>query len=108
MMNALEFVKTCRRMVANDVQIKSVLGGWTAEDVVKQVDDYAKEHPCKTRQNEFLRMFPTADLDDNGILVICPAHVDARERHEESHGCGNVNKNCDACKREFWMGDIND
>ena len=29
--------------------------------------------PCKTRQKELLERYPTADVDENGVLEVCPA-----------------------------------
>ena len=33
-----------------------------AEKVVQIVEQWAKEHPVKTRQSEFLKLFPDADI----------------------------------------------
>ncbi len=101
-MDAVEYVKQCRRMVANDVQIRSVLGGWSAEAVVEQVEKWAKEHPVKTRQSEFLKMWPNASVGYNGTLVICPSQADTKAVAE----CIRSERNCDKCKRDFWLKEI--
>lgn len=74
-MDAIEYVKTTRRMMANDVPTKSMLGGWTAEDIVEQVEQWAKEHPIKTRQSEILKLFPNVSTFPNGALNICPYKI---------------------------------
>ena len=101
-MDAVEYVKQCRRMIANDVQIRSMLGGWSAEAVVEQVEQWAKEHPVKTRQSEFLKMFPNASVGYNGTLVICPSQADTKAVAE----CVRSERNCDKCKRDFWLKEI--
>lgn len=108
-MDAVEYVKQCRRMVANDVQIRSVLGGWSAEDVVEQVEQWAKEHPVKTRQSEILKLFPNAKIDNAGTLCICPINFDPETYKGENkcfciHKCDDIQ--CDECRRDFWLKEI--
>lgn len=63
---------------------------------------WAKDHPVKTRQSEFLKMFPNAAIDeDNGILCIKPCEID------ESIGCTNE-KGCDDCYRKYWLTEVTD
>ena len=102
-MDAVEYVKQCRRMIANDVQIRSVLGGWSAEAVVEQVEQWAKEHPVKTRQSEFLKMFPNPALDSDGVIAIqpCEVIVDACKDSND-----NKRTNCWVCRRDFWLKEI--
>lgn len=49
---------------------------------IAAVEQLAQEHPRKTRQSEFLDMFPTASVDDVGVLNVCPAAVDDRYMDE--------------------------
>lgn len=63
---------------------------------------WAKDHPVKTHQSEFLKMFPNAAIDeDNGILCIKPCTID------ESIGCTN-GKGCDDCYRKYWLAEVTD
>jgi hypothetical protein len=63
---------------------------------------WAKDHHVKTRQSEFLKMFPNAPIDeDDGILCIRPCNVD------ESIGCTNE-KGCDGCRRKYWLTEVTD
>lgn len=105
-MDAVEYVKQCRRMLANNVQIRSVLGGWSAEDVVEQVEQWAKEHPVKTRQSEFLKMFPEASMLCDEYLNICPAQISSECRDKETGGCYDPGMDCCKCKRDFWLKEI--
>lgn len=73
-----------------------------AEKAVQIVEQWAKEHPIKTRQSEFLKLFPNATIDeDNGILCIKPCTID------ESIGCTN-GKGCDDCYRKYWLTEVTD
>lgn len=71
-----------------------------AEKAVPIVEQWAKDHPVKTRQSEFLKMFPNAAIyEDDGILCIKPCIID------ESIKCTN-GKNCDDCRREYWLAEV--
>ena len=69
---------------------------------VQMVEQWAKEHPVKTRQSEFLKMFPNASVGYNGTLVICPSQADIKA----VAGCVRSERNCDKCKRDFWLKEI--
>lgn len=72
------------------------------EKSVQIVEEWAKDHPVKTRQSEFLKMFPNAAIDeDNGILCIKPCAID------ESIGCTN-GKGCGDCYRKYWLTEVTD
>jgi len=108
-MDAVEYVKQCRRMIANDVQIRSVLGGWSAEAVVEQVEQWAKEHPVKTRQSEFLKMFPNARIESDGMPSICPIVVDKRRHNKDDDALFCLvrdEEECRKCRRDFWLAEI--
>lgn len=57
--------------------------------------------PCKTRQKKLLEQYPTADVDENGILEVCPALLFASHRGKKG-GCSTLNRSCDDCRKEFW------
>ena len=75
-----------------------------AEECVAAVEKWAKEHPAKTRQSEFLKMFPNASVGYNGTLVICPSQADTKAVAE----CIRSERNCDKCKRDFWLAEISE
>lgn len=68
---------------------------------VETVEQWAKEHPVKTRQSEFLKMFPDANLDDNGVLLIAPCDVYHKKQTNDCWESG-----CDKCLHEFWLKEI--
>lgn len=65
-------------------------------DIVQEWSDF---HPVKTRQSEFLKMFPDATTQD-GTLTINPCNLDWK-----THGlcCSN---NCDDCRKKYWLEEI--
>lgn len=66
------------------------------------VEKWSDTHPDKTRQSEFLKMFPNAVIDeDDGILCIRPCDIDERI------GCTN-GKGCDDCYRKYWLAEVTD
>ena len=109
-MDAIEYVKQRERMCAyyvhcndcpaSDYQECSSLNG--IPKLVPIVEQWAKEHPVKTRQSEFLKMFPDASVGYNGTLVICPSQADTKA----VTGCVRSERNCDKCKRDFWLKEI--
>ena len=67
---------------------------------VEIVEEWAKEHPEKTRQSEFLKMFPNAVTHD-GVLTFPPCMIDhtmSGDRCEKT--------NCDECTRKYWTEKI--
>lgn len=80
----------------------------TARDntrVVKFVERWDAEHPAKTRQSEFLKIFPGAELTQDGVIAICPFAISAAYRNEEGL-CAYPSRKCDDCRREFWLAEV--
>lgn len=66
-----------------------------SKDAIRIVQEWSDEHPIKTRQSEFLKMFPNAYIF-NGLINICPTAVDMKI------SClGKTD--CDDCKRDYWL-----
>lgn len=70
------------------------------EEEVARIEQWAKEHPIKTRQSVFLEQWPKAQLDCCSIIEICPSEVDTT-----IHQNCNADK-CGGCRREFWMQEV--
>lgn len=73
---------------------------------VETVEQWAKEHPVKTRQSEFLKMYPDTEMLESGCLNICPNLLSKEYRSEEANECNQPNFNCGKCKRDFWLKEI--
>lgn len=70
---------------------------------VKFVERWTAAHPGKTRQSEFLKMFPGAAIDKmDGCLTLNPCNVYEKMRKE----CAG--KLCSECRREFWLTEVED
>ena len=76
-MDAEEFVKQLRRMDCQYHREFSLFDACnTPEQVVEEVEKWAKEHPSKTRQSVFLEILPNAPIrPDTGIVKISPCEV---------------------------------
>ena len=109
-MDAIEFVKQLRRMNEQGVPKKRFIypcaGQETdsPEEVVAEVEEWAKDHPVKTRQSVFLEQFPNAPIYTNTHNVaLDPCLVDTALRGHCPTGRG-----CDICRREFWLAEVED
>lgn len=113
-MDAVEFVKTVNRLCKNlrckecpvykegictvgfdDYSVENI------EKTISKVEQWAKEHPIKTRQSEFLKMFPDADLCRD-VINILPCSVEK----EMSKCCDN--KRCVECRKDYWLAEVTD
>lgn len=121
-MDAVEFVKTVNRLCKNrhcdgcpvakewrcmagfdDYSVKNI------EKTISKVEQWAKDHPVKTRQSEFLKMFPNAKFPnaktDGGVIIFCPrgflpkGEAEAYcEKHDE----------CIECCKDYWLAEVTD
>ena len=101
-MDAVEFIKQVRRMGKQKGEAICFKLEEKDTEIVEKVEQWAKEHPIKTRQSEFLKMFPNASVGYNGTLVICPSQADTNAVAE----CVRSERNCDKCKHDFWLKEI--
>lgn len=116
-MDAVEFFKTVNRLCKNqgcnvcpiakegccmvgfdDDSVKSI------EETVSKVEQWAKDHPVKTRQSEFLKLFPDAKTNTEGVLVVSPCFIDQKMLN----GCKGKNVYCNNCRREYWLAEVTD
>ena len=70
------------------------------------IEQWAKEHPVKTRQSEFLKIFPEASMLNDEYLNICPAQISSECRDRETGGCYDPGMDCGKCKHDFWLKEI--
>ena len=110
-MDAIEFVKQLRRMNEQGVPknrfIYPCVGQETdsPEEVVAEVEEWAKEHPAKTRQSVFLEQFPNVRLDTNEIIDISPCRVDPKQYPFNGKDCCKF-RSCGECRRDFWLAEV--
>ena len=110
-MDAVKFLKTLCRMCnceCFNCEFRKRLSGvetctvWRKthpEEAVAIAEKWEKEHPIKTRQSEFLKHYPDAQID-SGCLNACPMDI---------FGDMGINCNkqtCYECKKEFWLTEV--
>lgn len=74
------------------------------EELVAEVEQWAKEHPAKTRQSEFLEQWPEAQLGKDGVLRVCPAPISPKYRSDGR--CATFARGCVECRKEYWMQEV--
>lgn len=68
--------------------------------IISAVEKWSKDHPVKTRQSEFLKMFPNVLVYD-GVVSIAPCRVDVENyRVEECDGL------CMKCCYKYWSQEV--
>ena len=113
-MDAVEYVKQRKRMCncyencddcpACDYEECSSLNG--IPRMAPIVEQWAKEHPVKTRQSEFLKQYPDAKISDDGLPSVAPCQLDIRLIHGESKKDCEKRGVCNKCRRDFWLKEI--
>ena len=71
------------------------------EEAVEIVENWAAEHPKKTRQSEFLKVFPSVYKTD-GIIAILPCSLDIG--FGSNNYCNTVS--CYDCRKEYWLTEV--
>ena len=86
---------SCYGFIKNDTQ-----------EAIEIVQKWSDEHPIKTRQSEFLKMFPNAEIADDGMPYIYPCKLDAN--YEFSEDCKEFlgGFRCGMCKKEYWLAEV--
>ena len=122
-MDAIEYIKEAKRLCESRGVCESVSGKCPlldenrhctadictadiiekAEKAVQIVEQWVKCNPIKTRQSEFLRMFPNALINESdGILYITPCNIEGK-----SIVC-TYGKSCGDCRRDYWLTEVTD
>ena len=112
MMDAVEFLKTKSRLCHAYVKdsccgcplrrAENYCALWcfvNPEEAVDAAERWAKQHPVKTRQSEFLKQWPDAERYCSGALSVCPKSVDRNLKLDCS-------RPCDKCCSQFWLEEI--
>lgn len=105
-MDAVKFIEEHRRMYkVTGKHLPTLAEGIPAEDVVKEVEEWAAAHPRKTRKSVFLEQYPEALVFDGGTLSACPVLFSFGYRNAYG-GCASPYGPCADCRREFWMQEV--
>lgn len=121
-MDAVKYLKTKQRMCAahrreckhcplsldnNGVELNCYMfQECRPEEAVAIVEKWAAEHPAKTRQSEFLKMFPNAPVEPYCGIDINPCDTDKRygDGDKYEYNCRGVS--CDECRKKYWLEEI--
>lgn len=85
----------------------SEMWGVDAAQIVKNTEEWSAAHPRKTRQSEFLKLFPGAEPTKDGVLAICPNAFSPVYKDERGL-CKWHYAECDNCCRKFWLAEVED
>ena len=112
-MDAVEFVKTLGRMCnAECIRCEfwkrkssgESCNAWQKnhpEEAVAIVEQWAAEHPVKTRMSVFLEQWPDARINKtDGLPMANPCDLDGKLVGK----CEGII--CPDCRREFWMQEV--
>ena len=70
---------------------------------IATVEQWVKDNPFKTRQSEFLKQFPNAKLDSNGVLAIRPCDIDSKCCTDDDYF-----SKCGTCAKDYWLTEVPD
>lgn len=118
-MDAVEFLKTKKRMCESYVgscsgcpirdekhreriSCDKYMRDYPVE-AIAIIEKWLAEHPIKTRQSEFLKLFPDATLDTNGLMIALPCHIEAKLRGSEM--CKKMTS-CPECRKSYWGEEV--
>ena len=73
---------------------------------VETVEQWVKEHPVKTRQSEFLKQWPDAEISDDGLPAISPCQLNVLFIHGKAQKDCEDRGVCNKCRRDFWLKEI--
>lgn len=125
-MDAVEFYKSMKRMCYSGEMCEKCplynnfsgmgsvcdvllhIGDEKASRVKSIVEQWAKDHPVKTRQGEFLKMFPKADLKTITHLLPCTIDSDMKPLRCAKYGYLSITCRCDRCRDDYWNEEVTD
>lgn len=109
-MDAVEFYRTFKRMCyktdCKDCLLEQKCrpsANVEPEEVVELVEQWAEDNPVKTRQSEFLKLFPNAPKSGR-VLNICPQNLNID--YMPPKRCENIS--CSVCKTDYWNEEVTD
>ena len=113
-MDAVEFLKARSRMCNDNVCEGDCPLFYCCNDriddnmveLVSIVEQWAKEHPIKTRQSEFLKQYPDAEIGDDGLPSVAPCQLYKDMEEKDENGVCCKNGGCAECRRDFWLKEV--
>lgn len=119
-MDVVKFVKSVNRLCKNqsgcakcpiwekgmcmarfgDYSVKSI------EETISKVEQWAKDHPVKTRQSEFLKKFPDAYLSAITRLLPCSLDRTLKPLRCAKYGYLSTTCRCNRCRDDYWNEEV--
>lgn len=106
-MDALEFIKAIKQMLsagANNSTVQKYISAYKKNDcegMVKAAEQWAAEHPIKTRQSVFLEQWPDARIKKaDGLPMASPCDLDGKLAGK----CDGIH--CPECRKKFWLAEV--
>nr|DAO90875.1 MAG TPA: hypothetical protein [Caudoviricetes sp.] len=78
----------------------------STEEMVSKVEQWAKDYPVKTRQSEFLKMFPNANLKNITRLLPCSIDSSMNPLRCAKYGYVSITCRCDRCRDDYWNEEV--
>ena len=106
MMDAVDCMKAVTRMLKSgtiDYAIQKYISAQKKNDyegMVEAAEQWAAEHPAKTRQSVFLKHYPGARITIDGFLHACPMDVFS------DTGINCNKRTCSECRKAFWSAEV--
>lgn len=94
---------------ACDVNTATIMSCYNIESVQKMVqivEQWAKDHPIKTRKSEFLKLFPNAYLETITRLLPCSLDGTLKPFRCAKYGYLSITCRCDRCRDDYWNGEV--
>ena len=73
---------------------------------VETVEKWAKEHPVKTRKDEFFKQWPDAEIGYDGLPTVAPCQLNIELLQCDSQKDCEDRGVCGKCRRDFWLKEI--
>ena len=105
-MDAVEFIKQVRRMGKQKGEAICFKLEEKDTEIVEKVEQWAKEHPVKTRKDEFFNQWPDAEIGYDGLPTVAPCQLNIELLQCESQKDCEDRGVCGKCRRDFWLKEI--
>ena len=105
-MDAVEFIKQVRRMGKQKGEAICFKLEEIDTDIVDRIEQWAKEHPVKTRQDEFFKQWPDAEIGYDGLPTVAPCQLNIELLQCESQKDCEERGVCGKCRCDFWLKEI--
>ena len=78
------------------------------EETISKVEQWAKDHPVKNRQSEFLKKFPNAYLNTITCLLPCSLDKTLKPLRCAKYGYLSITCRCDRCRDDYWNEEVSE